>query len=87
MNTYINFNCQNYIIMQQTPLTRREIEYLDYYDFMSYLGVPYFHFGGLKSTKELAELCCIKDQLRSMLDMSLLLDGKFKTKQSLTHFS
>lgn len=37
----------------------KEAEALDYYDFMSYLGVPYYHIGGLTSTKKLAELCQI----------------------------
>lgn len=35
----------------------QEIESLGYYDFMSYLEVPYFHVGGLVSTEKLAELC------------------------------
>jgi ubiquinone/menaquinone biosynthesis C-methylase UbiE len=37
----------------------KEAETLGYYDFMSYLGVPYYHIGGLTSTKKLAELCQI----------------------------
>ena len=37
----------------------KEAEALGYYDFMSYLGVPYYHIGGLTSTKKLAELCRI----------------------------
>ncbi|MCK5660735.1 MAG: class I SAM-dependent methyltransferase [Methanosarcinales archaeon] len=45
--------------MTDTDLTIREIEKLGYYDFMSYLGVPFFHIGGLKSSEELAELCHI----------------------------
>ncbi|ABE51176.1 class I SAM-dependent methyltransferase [Methanococcoides burtonii] len=45
--------------MQGNDLSMEEIEDLGYYDFMSYLGVPYFHVGGLTSTKRLAELCQI----------------------------
>ncbi len=38
-------------------LSVKEAEALGYYDFMSYLGVPYYHTGGLVSTRKLAELC------------------------------
>ena len=38
-------------------LSIQEIEALDYYDFMSYIEVPYFHVGGLVSTEKPAELC------------------------------
>jgi ubiquinone/menaquinone biosynthesis C-methylase UbiE len=37
----------------------KEAEALGYYDFMSYLRVPYYHIGGLTSSKKLAELCQI----------------------------
>ena len=40
-------------------LSVKEAEALGYYDFMSYLGVPYYHIGGLTSTRKLAELCRI----------------------------
>lgn len=40
-------------------LSIKEAEALGYYDFMSYLGVPYYHTGGLVSTRKLAELCRI----------------------------
>jgi ubiquinone/menaquinone biosynthesis C-methylase UbiE len=43
--------------MSGHPLSIQEIEALGYYDFMSYLEVPYFHIGGLVSTEKLAELC------------------------------
>lgn len=45
--------------MQENDLSMEDLEDLGYYDFMSYLGVPYFHVGGLISTKRLAELCQI----------------------------
>lgn len=38
-------------------LSVKEAEALGYYDFMSSLGVPYYHTGGLVSTRKLAELC------------------------------
>jgi ubiquinone/menaquinone biosynthesis C-methylase UbiE len=38
-------------------LSVKEAEALGYYDFMSYLEVPYYHTGGLVSTRKLAELC------------------------------
>jgi ubiquinone/menaquinone biosynthesis C-methylase UbiE len=50
----------------ETELSIKEAEALSYYDFMSYLGVPYFHIGGIKSTEKLAELCKI-DQTRKVL--------------------
>ena len=43
--------------MSGHSLSIQEIETLGYYDFMSYLEVPYFHIGGLVSTEKLAELC------------------------------
>ncbi|AKB23741.1 Putative methyltransferase YodH [Methanosarcina sp. MTP4] len=43
--------------MSGHSLSIQETETLGYYDFMSYLEVPYFHVGGLVSTEKLAELC------------------------------
>lgn len=53
--------------MRQNSLSMEEIEDLGYYDFMSYLGVPYFHVGGLTSTKELAELCHISKHSKVLM--------------------
>ncbi len=44
---------------RELKLSVKQAEALSYYDFMSYLGVPYYHVGGLTSTKKLAELCRI----------------------------
>ncbi|WP_292391914.1 class I SAM-dependent methyltransferase [Methanosarcina sp. UBA5] len=44
---------------RELKLSVKQAEALGYYDFMSYLGVPYYHVGGLISTKKLAELCRI----------------------------
>ena len=43
----------------EPKLSVQEAEALGYYDFLSYLGVSYYHAGGLTSTKKLAELCRI----------------------------
>ena len=44
---------------RELKLSVKQAEALSYYNFMSYLGVPYYHVGGLTSTKKLAELCRI----------------------------
>ncbi|AKB42491.1 class I SAM-dependent methyltransferase [Methanosarcina vacuolata] len=44
---------------REQKLSVKQAEALGYYDFMSYLGVPYYHVGGLTSTRKLAELCRI----------------------------
>jgi ubiquinone/menaquinone biosynthesis C-methylase UbiE len=38
-------------------MTIEEIEGLGYYDFMGYMGVPFFNIGGAASMDRLAELC------------------------------
>ena len=45
-------------------LTLKEIEGLGYYDFMGYMGVPFFNIGGAASMDRLAELCHIKEDTR-----------------------
>jgi SAM-dependent methyltransferase len=45
-------------------LTLKEIESLGYYDFMGYLGVPFFNTGGFSSIDKLAELCQITEHTR-----------------------
>ena len=45
-------------------LTLKEIEGLGYYDFMGYMGVPFFNIGGAASIDRLAELCHITDNTR-----------------------
>ena len=39
----------------------KEIEELGYYDFMGYMGVPFFNIGGAASMDKLAELCNIDE--------------------------
>ncbi len=41
-----------------------EVEKLSYYDFMGYMGVPFFNFGGVASIDRLAEICGIEDEVR-----------------------
>lgn len=47
--------------MDQT-LTIKEIEELGYYDFMGYMGVPFFNIGGAASMDRLAKLCHIEEE-------------------------
>ncbi len=49
--------------MQQN-LNIREIEELGYYDFMGYMGVPFFNIGGAASMDRLAELSRIDEDTR-----------------------
>ena len=42
-------------------LTVKEIEELGYYDFMGYMGVPFFNIGGAASMDRLAGLCRIDE--------------------------
>ena len=45
-------------------LTIKEVEILGYYDFMGYMGIPYFNVGGVASIDKLAELCKITKNTR-----------------------
>jgi len=45
-------------------LTLKEIEDLGYYDFMGYMGVPFFNTGGFASVDKLAELCHITEHTK-----------------------
>jgi ubiquinone/menaquinone biosynthesis C-methylase UbiE len=45
-------------VVGRLPL--KEVEKLGYYDFMSYVGVPFFHMGGEKSSLRLAKLSHIE---------------------------
>ncbi len=47
--------------MEKRSLTVKEIEELGYYDFMGYMGVPFFNIGGAASMDRLAELCRIDE--------------------------
>ena len=53
--------------MPDNNLSLKEIEKLGYYDFMSYVGTPFFHVGGLKSSLELAGLCRIKSASKVLI--------------------
>lgn len=45
-------------------LSIEEVENLGYYDFMGYMGVPFFNIGGFASIDRLAELCHITRETR-----------------------
>jgi len=45
-------------------LTLKEIEGLGYYDFMGYMGIPFFNFGGFSSIDRLAELCKVTENTK-----------------------
>ncbi|MCX6642226.1 MAG: class I SAM-dependent methyltransferase [Candidatus Bathyarchaeota archaeon] len=45
-------------------LTIKEIEGLGYYDFMGYMGIPFFNIGGFASIDRLAELCKITEHTK-----------------------
>jgi ubiquinone/menaquinone biosynthesis C-methylase UbiE len=45
-------------------LSLEEVERLGYYDFMGYMGVPFFNIGGRASIARLAELCHITGETR-----------------------
>jgi len=45
-------------------LSLEEVERLGYYDFMGYMGVPFFNIGGFASIDRLAELCHITGETR-----------------------
>ena len=45
-------------------LSIEEVEKLGYYDFMGYMGIPFFNVGGFASIDSLAELCQITGETR-----------------------
>ena len=47
--------------MSDESLSLREIEELGYYEFMGYMGVPFFNVGGAASIDRLAEMCRIDE--------------------------
>lgn len=53
--------------MEGKSLSLSEIEKMSYYDFMGYLGVPFFQIGGLTSTRKLAELCGIDEKKKVLV--------------------
>lgn len=53
--------------MPENDLSIEEIENLSYYDFMSYLGVPFYQIGGLTSTEKLGGLCQIDEDKKVLV--------------------
>lgn len=56
-NGRLDMQAERDISHRELKLSVKQFESLGYYDFVSYLGVPYYHIGVLISTKKLAELC------------------------------
>ena len=54
-------------LMPKKSLTFKEIEELDYYDFMGYMEVPFFNIGGTSSIDRLAELCKINEESKILV--------------------
>ncbi len=60
----------------------KKVENLGYYDFLSYVGVPFFHTGGLKASLELAGLCHVnKDKKVLMVGCGAGLSACFLAKR------
>ena len=53
--------------MADHNLSLKEVEQLGYYDFMSYVGVPFYYTGGLKSSLELVRLCHIEENKKILM--------------------
>lgn len=53
--------------MPKESLSIKEIEELDYYDFMGYMGVPFFNIGGTSSLDRLAELCQLNQESKILV--------------------
>lgn len=53
--------------MASPKLSKEEIEELDYYDFTAYVGVPYFHWGGMEASMRLASLCHVSAGSRVLM--------------------
>ncbi|MFW9803893.1 MAG: class I SAM-dependent methyltransferase [Candidatus Thorarchaeota archaeon] len=48
-------------------LTRTEVAQLGHYEFMAYIGVPYFRWGGMESTDRLVTLCEVDSSKRVLI--------------------
>lgn len=53
--------------MPKESLSLKEIEELEYYDFMGYMEVPFFNIGGVTSINRLAELCHINQDSKVLV--------------------
>jgi ubiquinone/menaquinone biosynthesis C-methylase UbiE len=52
---------------EQQELSLQEIEQLAWYDFSAYIGIPYFHQGGMKATDRLSDLCQVKPESKVLV--------------------
>ncbi|UCE10895.1 MAG: methyltransferase domain-containing protein [Candidatus Thorarchaeota archaeon] len=55
------------LTVKTTGLKKREVENLGHYEFMAYIGVPYFRWGGMDTTDKLASLCGVEKGKRVLL--------------------
>ncbi|MFW9800825.1 MAG: class I SAM-dependent methyltransferase [Candidatus Thorarchaeota archaeon] len=53
--------------MKTKKLKRAEVVELGHYEFMAYIGVPYFRWGGMESTDRLVKLCEIDTGKRVLI--------------------
>ncbi len=54
-------------MVKTKKLKRAEVAELGHYEFMAYIGVPYFRWGGMESTDRLVELCEIDSEKRVLI--------------------
>ncbi|MHA2355686.1 MAG: class I SAM-dependent methyltransferase [Candidatus Thorarchaeota archaeon] len=54
-------------MVKTKKLTRAEVAELGNYEFMAYIGVPYFRWGGMESTDRLVSLCEIDSSKRVLI--------------------
>ena len=54
-------------MVKTEKLTRSEVTELGHYEFMAYIGVPYFRWGGMASTDRLVSLCEINSTKKVLI--------------------
>ncbi|MFW9966325.1 MAG: class I SAM-dependent methyltransferase [Candidatus Thorarchaeota archaeon] len=54
-------------VVKPKKLTRTQVAELGHYEFMAYIGVPYFRWGGMESTDRLVSLCEIDSSKRVLV--------------------
>jgi len=52
---------------EEHAMSLHEVEQLSWYDLNAYIGIPYFHEGGLRATDRLADLCGIGSETRVLV--------------------
>jgi ubiquinone/menaquinone biosynthesis C-methylase UbiE len=54
-------------MVKTKKLTRAQVAQLGHYEFMAYIGVPYFRWGGMESTDRLVALCEIDESKKVLI--------------------